>query len=362
MKNYHRQLRFAPVAVVAAIVLTSCGPQSTPVNEDRASSLSGSLVGAGSSAQGSAQAAWISAFEAANPDVAVNYEATGSGAGRESFIAGDVDFGGSDSFLKAEEIENGFAGCVAESGYIEVPVYISPIAVIFNVEGVSQLNMDSATIAAIFKGTVTSWRDPAIVVQNPEADLPEEAIAVIHRADDSGTTKNFADYLSKTAAAVWDAPVSDTFPYLAGKGADQTKGVVAAVVNGENTIGYADASQAGDLGVVSLKVGDQYVPYTAEAAAAVVAGSPFVESRPNSDLAINLNRSTIDPEHYPLVLVTYIIACAEYESETKGELVKAYLNYLTSASGQDAAAFATGSAPMTPSLSARVLTVVASIR
>lgn len=362
MSRHHQNVRFLSVALIALIALSSCTIDNSSENEDQISTLTGSLVGGGSSAQGNAQEAWITAFEAANPEVSISYDATGSGAGRDSFIAGDVDFGGSDSYLKNEEIESGFAGCVVESGYIEVPAYISPIAVIFNIDGVDQLNLDSATIAAIFKGTITSWTHPAIIAQNPEAELPEEGIAVIHRADDSGTTKNFADYLSQTAAAVWDAPVSDTFPYPTGEGADQTKGVVAAVTNGENTIGYADASQAGDLGVVSLKVGDQYVAYTAEAAAAVVAGSPFIEDRPNTDLAIILDRSTSDSTHYPLVLVTYLIACTEYATEAKGELVKAYLSYLVSAEGQNEAAFATGSAPMTTELSARVLTAITSIK
>ena len=86
----------------------------------------------------------------------INYDPSGSGAGREAFIAGGVAFAGTDSALKQEEIDGGFAGCVADTGYFQVPVYISPIAVIFNVEGVDELNLDAATIAGIFKGTITT--------------------------------------------------------------------------------------------------------------------------------------------------------------------------------------------------------------
>ncbi len=156
------------------------------------SDLSGTLDGAGASSQGSAQEAWIAAFQTANPDVTINYDPSGSGAGREAFIAGGVAFAGTDSALKQEEIDGGFAGCVADTGYFQVPVYISPIAVIFNVEGVDTLNLDAATLAGIFKGTITTWDAPEIAALNEGTTFPAAPITAVHRSDDSGTTKNFS--------------------------------------------------------------------------------------------------------------------------------------------------------------------------
>jgi phosphate transport system substrate-binding protein len=352
----------AALAIAGSIVLSSCAANEDAPAEDSTSTLAGQIDGAGASSQGSAQEAWIAAFQTANPDVTVTYDPTGSGAGRETFIAGGSSFAGSDSSLKDEEIAGGFAGCVADGGYIEVPVYISPIAVIFNIDGVDELNLDAATLAGIFKGTITQWNDPAIAALNEDAELPAAAITAVHRSDDSGTTKNFADYLNKNAPEVWDAAPADPFPYTTGEGAQGTTGVVDAVKNGTNTIGYADASKAGDLGVAKIKVGDEFVAYTAEAAAAVVEGSPFVEGRADTDLAIALDRKTTDPTHYPLVLVSYIIACGQYEDANTAELVKAYISYLASDEGQAEAASSAGAAPLSAGLSAKVATAIATIK
>jgi phosphate transport system substrate-binding protein len=353
----------AALAIAGSIVLSSCAAnEAAPTDDETVSTLAGTIDGSGASSQGSAQEAWIAAFQIANPDVTITYDPAGSGAGREAFIAGGVSFAGTDSSLKDEEIAGGFAGCVADSGYIEVPNYISPIAVIFNVDGVDELNLDAATIAGIFKGTITTWDDAAIVALNPDATLPSAPITAVHRSDDSGTTKNFADYLNKVVPEIWDAPAADPFPYAVGEGAQGTSGVVDAVTNGTNTIGYADASKAGDLGVAKIKVGDEFVAYTAEAAAAVVDGSPFVEGRGDTDLAIKLDRTTTDPTHYPLVLVSYIIACGEYEDAATAEVVKAYLGYLVSPEGQAAAADAAGSAPLSSELASKAATAVATIK
>ena len=352
----------AALAIVGSIVLSSCAANEDAPAEDTTSTLAGTIDGSGASSQGSAQEAWITAFQLANPDVTITYDPAGSGAGREAFIAGGVSFAGTDSSLKDEEIAGGFAGCVADSGYIEVPVYISPIAVIFNVEGVDELNLDAATLAGIFKGTITTWNDAAIVALNPDAKLPSAPITAVHRSDDSGTTKNFADYLNKVAPEVWDAAPADPFPYATGEGAQGTSGVVEAVTSGTNTIGYADASKAGDLGVAKIKVGDEFVGYTAEAAAAVVAESPFVEGRGDTDLAIALDRKTTDPSHYPLVLVSYIIACGEYEDADTAAVVKGYISYLASEEGQKEAASAAGAAPLSAELSAKVATAIATIK
>ncbi|UOQ88399.1 phosphate ABC transporter substrate-binding protein PstS [Agromyces endophyticus] len=355
----------AVVAVTAALALSSCaanegGGSATP--EETGSSLSGTIDAAGASSQGSAQEAWVAAFQTANPDVTINYDPSGSGAGREAFIAGGVDFAGSDSFLKDEELAGEFAACAPDTKAIDLPVYISPIAVVFNVDGVDELNLDSATLAKIFKGDITKWNDPAIAALNEGAKLPDANITAVHRSDDSGTTKNFADYLNQTAGDVWAEEPSDTFPYQTGEGAQGTSGVVDAVTNGVNTIGYADASKAGDLGVAKIKVGDEFVGYTPEAAAAVVAESPLVEGREANDLAIALDRTTTDPSHYPLVLVSYAIVCQEYADAAQGELVKSYVGYMASEEGQSVAAEQAGSAPLSTELSDQVSAALESVK
>ncbi|MBU6265483.1 MAG: phosphate ABC transporter substrate-binding protein PstS, partial [Actinomycetales bacterium] len=254
--RFGRPMAAIAVAATAAIALSSCAANEAAAPEATVSTLAGNLVGAGASSQGSAQEVWIAAFQTGNPDVTITYDPSGSGAGRETFIAGGSNFAGSDSYLKDEELAKTFAACAAGTTPFEVPAYISPIAVIYNVDGVTDLNLDASTIAKIFSGAITTWNDPAIVALNPKAKLPATAITPVHRSDDSGTSKNFSDYLFQTAKADWaiEKP-ADTFPFQTGEGAQGTSGVVDAVKNGTGTIGYADASKAGKLGVANIKVG-----------------------------------------------------------------------------------------------------------
>ncbi len=350
-------------AAVAALALSSCAANEEAAPEATVSTLAGTLVGAGASSMGSAQESWIAAFQTANPDVTITYDPTGSGAGRETFIAGGSNFAGSDSYLSDDELAGTFAACAPDTLPFEVAAYVSPIAVIFNVEGVTELNLDASTIAKIFSGVITTWNDAAIVALNPDATLPATAITAVHRSDDSGTTKNFSDYLFQTAAADWaiEKP-ADPFPFATGEGAQGTSGVVDAVKNGTGTIGYADASKAGDLSTAKILVGTEFVGYTPEAAAAVVAGGIAVEGRDASDMAIKINRTTTNPDEYPIVLVSYLIGCNEYADATVAPLVKAYFNFILSEAGQMNASDNAGAAPLTGAVAERALAIVNAIK
>ena len=364
--NITRTGRIAAIvatAAVAALALSSCAGNEAAAPAASVSSLTGTLVGAGASSQDSAQKSWTASFQIANPAVTINYDPTGSGAGRKTFIAGGSAFAGSDSSLSTDELAAPFAACTAGTLPFEVPAYISPIAVIFNVEGVTELNLDASTLAKIYSGAITMWNDPAIVALNSKATLPATAITAVHRSDDSGTSKNFSDYLFQTAKADWaiEKP-ADTFPFTTGEAAKGTSGVVDAVTNGVGTIGYADASKAGKLGVAKIKVGDTFVGYTAEGAAAVVADSKPVEGRDATDMAISINRTTTDPTHYPLVLVSYLIGCNSYVDAASAPLVKAYFDYILSDAGQMDAATNAGSAPLAASVSTQALAIVNAIK
>lgn len=344
------------VAAIAALALAGCAsnePSGEPTGDAPVSDLSGAIAGGGSSAQEVAVSAWTAGFQTANPEVDVTYDPAGSGAGRESFQAGAFPFAGSDRAFTIEEIEAGpFDGCVDGSGIVEVPTYISPIAVIFNIEGVDTLNLDAATIAGLFTGEITNWNDPAIAALNEGVELPDLAVTPVHRADDSGTTENFTDYLFQAAPDVWTSEPDGVWPLQSGEAAPQTSGVVSAVAGGNGTIGYADASRAAEEGLstASVKVGDEFVSYSPEAAAAIVDASPFEEGRGDADLAITLDRSSAEAGVYPIVLVSYMIACQEYADPANAPLVKGYLQYVASPEGQDAAAAAAGSAPISDSL------------
>ena len=144
--------------------------------------------------------------------------------------------------------------------------------------------MDAATVAGIFAGTITNWNDPAIAALNADATLPDLAITPVHRADDSGTTENFTDYLAQAAPEVWTYEADGEWPLQSGEAAQGTSGVVAAVEGGQGTIGYADASRAEGFGTVAVQVGEEFVTFSPEAAAAIVDASPREEGRTEGDL------------------------------------------------------------------------------
>ncbi|PUA81460.1 phosphate ABC transporter substrate-binding protein PstS [Nocardioides currus] len=372
MNRSSNRLALVPgaAALALSISLTACGAgNETDANADSGSdtttetgTLSGELNGAGASSQEKAMEAWSVGFQGLNPDVTLNYNPLGSGDGRTQFIEGGTLFAGTDSYFSDDEGELTAANERCGTDIIEVPAYVSPIAVMFNLDGVDSLDLDADTIAQIFDQKITTWNDPAIADQNPDADLPDTPITTVHRQDDSGTTKNFTDYLGK-ASKSWSYEAEDAFPVKGGVAAEGTSGVVAAVTNGKGTIGYADDSQVKDAGlsVVNVKVGDEYVAPSAEAAAKVVAVSPAAEGRSDTDMAVDVDRTTTEAGAYPVILLSYLVACQTYDTAEDADLVKGFLEYVVSDEGQAAAAENAGSAPLDADTASRAQEIVGAI-
>jgi len=346
-------------ALAGTLALAACGAS----NEDSASSgssasagasssapqLSGSLSGQGSSAQQAAMQAWQAGFNASQPGVTINYDPAGSGAGRKGFIGGGVQFAGSDAALTTDELTQAAATCPTADVY-ELPVYISAIAVVYNLDGVKDLQLSPATLANVFAGKITNWNDPAIKADNPSATLPDLAITAVHRGDNSGTTSNFTDYLSKTSAGAWSAKPGGDWPVQGGEAATGTSGVIAAVKAGKGAIGYADESQAAGLGITKVKVGSSWVAPSSKAAAASVANSPRTAGRGQYDMSIDVNRTTTSADEYPVVLVSYQIGCTTQKDAATAANLKAFESYVISDAGQQAAAKNAGSSPITAAL------------
>ncbi len=329
------------------------------------SEVSGEIAGAGSTAQQAAQEAWIAEFEGANSGATISYDGIGSGGGREQFISGGTAFGGSDTPLNESEGE--LAAAIKHCGpgeLVEVPDYISPIALVYNLPGVEELKLSPDTLAKIFNQEITEWNDPAIQKDNSGVELPETRIVPVNRSDESGTTENFTDYLSKAAPSVWTHEVSGDWPVKGGEAASGTSGVVEAVANGEGAIGYADASQAGELSIAKIGVGSDWAEPSAEAAAKILDFSkedPELEKGQKNVIAFEIDRKTEESGTYPIILVSSLMGCTKYKSAPEGELVKAYFEYAISPEGQEVAAEAAGSAPLSPALTKKVEAAIASI-
>ena len=188
------------IAALSGIVMlasvAACGDNTATTTDNSSSSdstskstpISGNFSGAGASSQQAAVEAWIAGFQGTNPEAKIAYNPSGSGAGVQTFLTGATAWAGSDKALADDEVEQSKSVCTEGTAF-DVPVYISPIAVVFNLKGVSDagkhINMDAATIAKIFDGKITKWNDPAIANQNKETSgiisgrLPAQGKGVI---------------------------------------------------------------------------------------------------------------------------------------------------------------------------------------
>ncbi len=360
----------ASVAAATALVLglSACsnnnqGAQPSPGASTGGGNLTGTLSGGGASSQESAMTAWIDGFKSVEPSLTVQYNPVGSGSGREGFLAGQYAFAGSDSALKTAEWEQSKSLC-GPDGAFQVPAYISPIAVAYNLPSVTEsIKMDADTIANVFNGTITTWNDPKIASQNEGVTLPDTKITVVHRADDSGTTDNFTDYLAEAAPEAWPQEAADAWPSnYAGESAQQTTGVVSLTQSTEGAITYADASAIGDLGTVAVKVGDNYEKYTPEAAAKTVSTAEKIGGLSPVDMGVKLDRTSTEAGTYPIVLISYHIYCSTYQDQATADNVKAFGKYVLSAEGQKVAADSAGSAPISGETETEALAAIDSIK
>lgn len=351
------------IAMLAS--LAACGDNtSSSTNNasggDNASAekISGQFSGAGASSQQAAVEAWIAGYEANNSDAKVAYNPSGSGAGVSTFLTGATAWAGSDKALADDEVEQSKAVCASGTAF-DVPVYISPIAIVFNLKGISDagkhINLDAETAAKIFDGKITKWNDPAIADQNKDLDLPDTDITVVHRSDKSGTTQNFVSYFKDVAPDAWTYDLSENWPNEVGQGAKGTSGVINTVKQADGTIGYADFSQVGDLGTAAIKVGSKYSEISAEAGSKVIADSQLDDSAKGENrVVVKINHATESEGAYPIVLVSYDIACPAYKDANTAKFVKSWLTYVTSDEGQQTASSAAGSAPLPSSLTDKI--------
>jgi phosphate transport system substrate-binding protein len=356
-----RRIALPAVAVLTlGLTLSACGDKNS---SGSGSSGGGTLNGGGATSQANAEQTWRANYQKQNGGT-INYEEVGSGTGIENFTSKAYSFAGSDAYLTSDQLSAAKDACGSDP--IEVPAYVSPIAVAFKLSGVKSLNLDAKTIADIFDGKVTTWNDPEIASQNSGVKLPDTAIATVHRSDESGTTFNFTDYLSKAADGAWADDPNTVWPasIKGGQGLEGTSGVIGGLTSTEGSIGYADDSAVkadGTLGVVSIKVGSAYNAPTADGAAKVLAASPAAPNRPATDMATDIDRTATAHGDYPLMLVSYLLACQTYDDSSTADLVKGFLTYVVSSDGQQAAASAAGSAPLDSSLSSKATSIIAKI-
>lgn len=219
-------MNFFKAIVAAGLVAASTSAMATDV------------TGAGSSFIYPVLSKWADAYKTASGN-AINYQSIGSGAGIKQIQASTVTFGATDAPLKADQLD--------KSGLAQWPMIMGAIVPVVNLEGVNagEMTLDGETLANIFLGKITKWDDAAIKKLNPKLNLPSSAITIVHRADGSGTTFNFTDYLSKVSAD-WKSKVGTgtAVEWPVGVGAKGNEGVSGNIAQAKGSIGYVEYAYA----------------------------------------------------------------------------------------------------------------------
>jgi phosphate transport system substrate-binding protein len=370
------QAALVPACLVLAASLTACGSDanspassgakatgSTTTNGSSTDCPTGTINGEGSSAQKNAIELAITAYQDTCSGATVNYNPTGSGAGIKQFIAKQVDFAGSDSALKTVAVdgvvEADAAAKTCGSPAWDIPMVAGPIAIAYNLPGVTTLTLNAEVAAKIFNGTITTWNDPAIAALNAGASLPATAIKVFFRSDESGTTENFTKYLHAAAPAVWTADPAKKWTGK-GEGKEKSAGVASAAAATPGGVTYAEWSYAtqNKLGVAQIDSGAGAVALTGESAGKAVAAAS--QKGQGNDLALSLKYDTKEAGVYPIILVTYEIVCSTYADKAKANGVKSFLKFFASPEVQSKLESA-GYAPLPAAVQAKVAAAIAAI-
>lgn len=335
MKSNLKRTSAAAAALFAStIVLAGCSNADQKSNDSSSNGgdskyemadVTGELRGEGASSQQNAmENVFGPAFSEAGSTLA--YNGTGSGAGQEQFIANQVDFAGSDSALKDDQIAAAAKRCGGNEAW-HLPMVIGPVAVAYNLDGVDKLNLDTKTVAKIFKGEVKKWNDPAIAASNEGVELPDSDIKVVYRSDESGTSDNFQKFLKASAGDTW-TDEGKAFPSGVGAGANGSTGVADQVAATPGAITYVEsgfAKEREQLGVANLDFGAGPVELNAENVNKALSAAEFKGEGHNLVVDSSKLYAEKGEGQYPLVLTTYEIVCsAGYEGDT-AKLVKNFM-------------------------------------
>ncbi|WP_299444543.1 phosphate ABC transporter substrate-binding protein PstS [uncultured Phycicoccus sp.] len=368
MKNL-RFGQFAGLALVGSLALAGCGSDDNSGSGGATGGagdvacFEGTLNAEGSSAQKNAFEEAAATYNEMCPGATVNYNPTGSGTGIKQFIAGQVDFAGSDSALKTEEkdgiVETDAAAETCGSPAWNIPMVTGPIAISYNLPGVDDLTLTPDVAAEIFDGKITTWNDPKIAAVNAGVELPATDIKVFFRSDESGTTENFTKYLKAAGGDAWSYDPAKAWP-ASGEGKEKSSGVSEGVKSTEGGVTYVEWSYAkdNDLGIAKIDNGGGAVELTGETVGKAVEAA--ASDGEGNDLRLTLDYATQEAGAYPILLVTYEIVCSQYADAETATKVKAFLTHMASPEVQQGLE-EIGYAPLPSSVEEKVTTAIDAI-
>jgi phosphate transport system substrate-binding protein len=323
----HKWLAFAITALMA-VSLAACGSSSSSSSSTASSGgakQGGTINGAGATFPQPVYDEWGSQVKKSE-GLTVNYNPVGSGGGIAQFTQGTVDFGATDSSMKDSEV----AAAQKKGVPVHVPTVFGAITVAYNLPGVKTgLKLDGATVANLFLGKIKKWNDPAITALNPGVKLPSTDVTVVHRSDESGTTKLFTSFLAAYSPEWKNGPgVDKTVKWPTGTGAAKNAGVATGVKQTEGAVGYVEQAYALQNNFTTADVKNKSGKFVAPTLATTSAAGVGLT------VPADLRFSAIDspnPSAYPIASSTFLLVyqdmCKAGLSKSKASLVKEWLDY-----------------------------------
>lgn len=265
---------------------------------------------------------WVNEFGKLHPNTRIDYQATGSGAGQKALLSKTADFGASDDPMSDEDIKS------AGAEVLHIPTVLGAVVLTYNLEGVKQpLKLSGQTVADIYLGNIKKWNDARLAKDNPGVNLPDADILPVYRADSSGTSAVFTDFLAKTSPE-WKTKVGmnkqPSWITGVGVGAKGNDGVMGQVKQTPNSIGYVELTfaKANSLPAAHIRnKAGEFVEASIDTVKAAAAGS--VGQMPD-----DLRTQITDAEGvgvYPISSYTYILVYKDQPDAAKGKALVDFL-------------------------------------
>jgi phosphate transport system substrate-binding protein len=306
----------------ASAVGGSTAPSTAAMTPPEPASASLTLQGAGATFPTPLYSKWFEDYGAKYANIKIDYQSIGSGGGIKAITEQTVDFGASDAAMKDDEI----AKLPAGTKIVHVPTALGAVVVIFNLQGVTDLNLDADNIAGIFLGKITKWNDPAIAANNSGATLPDKAILVAHRSDGSGTTNAFTTYLD-TVSPEWHTAVGKgkEVKWPTGVGAQGNDGVATAVKQSDGAVGYAELQYAVQANLSSAKVKNADGQFVAGSTDGVTAAAEGAVAAFPADFRASPIINGKGATAYPIASYTYLLVYQDQKDADKGKTLVAFM-------------------------------------
>jgi len=318
------------------------------------------LTGAGATFPYPIYSKWFSEYSAAHPGVEINYQSIGSGGGIRQMTAGLVDFGATDMPATDDQL------APSKTKLIHIPTVLGAVVPIFNVPGVNDLRFSSDVLADIYLGKILRWDDARIAKDNPGVNLsgiPESAkkIVVVHRADGSGTTYIFTDYLSKVSPGWASGPgrgASPTWPAPTGAAGKGNEGVAGLVRQLPGAIGYVELIYALQNKISYGSIKNASGNFVKASIASVTDAAAGVKEFPD-DFRISITNAP-GKDAYPISSFTWLLVPLKSSEPAKGAVIKDLLSWIVNYGESEVSAFSY--APLPKNVTKKILKAVYSLQ